>query len=210
MGSERDALLIKSEIVMKSKFNSVGTIELPYVCGEYKMIPFDMETLDGLTGEFKEIAKQMIAPIKKKVGIAYLTVHGKFVKKGKTLRRPAPHTDGNYEPHLMTFGGGWKVGENGPAINTMLHERQYNSEFGGIILATNYSSCLGWRGEYEGMPNVGGDCRHINLDEPFLLKDGVIYYGNNHFIHESLPVGKDVHRVFARVTLPENHKYELN
>lgn len=195
---------------MISKFENIGTIDLPYVNGEYQMIPFDMATLDGLSGEFRVIAKKMIAPIKNKVGTAYLTVHGRFLRQGKTLRRPAPHTDGNYEPHLMTFGGGgWKVGENGPAINTELHDRQYNSENGGIILATNYASCLGWRGDFDGLPSVGGDCRHIKLDDPELLSSGQIYYGNNHFIHESIPVGKDVHRVFARVTLPESHKYEM-
>tara|TARA_Y100001956_G_scaffold73542_1_gene79852 strand:+ start:422 stop:1018 length:597 start_codon:yes stop_codon:yes gene_type:complete len=197
---------------MESRFENVGSIELPYIKGEYQMIPFDMGTLEGLTGEFKEIARQMVKPIKNKVGTAYLTVHGSFVKKGKTLRRPAPHTDGNYEPHLMSFGGGggngWKVGENGAAINTDLHDRQYNSKKGGIILATNYSSCLGWKGEFSGLPSVGGDCRHIELDEPYLLHSGNIYYGNNHFIHESIPVGRDIHRVFARVTLPEDHEYE--
>ena len=29
----------------------------------------------------------------------------------------------------------------------------------------------------------------------------------NDFIHESLPVDVDVHRVFARITMPENHVY---
>lgn len=192
---------------MISKYKCVGDIELPFVNGEYKMIPFNIETLDGLTDEFKSIAKNMIANIKGLSGMAYLTVHGRTLKSGQTLRRPAPHTDGNYEPHLMSFGGGWKVGENGPAINTDMHQRQYNTEKGGIILATNYASCLGWCGEFEGLPNVGGDCRHIDLDEPNLLSANKVYYGNNHFIHESIPVGKDVHRVFARITLPEDHIY---
>lgn len=104
-------------------------------------------------------------------------------------------------------GNGWKVGENGAAINTDEHNRQYVNPKGGIILATNYASCLGWQGEYKGLPKVGGDCRHIKLDTPHLLKANKVYYGNNHFIHESLPVGRDIHRVFARITLPENHEY---
>lgn len=196
---------------MKSQFRELGAIELPFVNGEHKMIPFDMKTLSGLPSEFVGIANQMLSGIKNRVGIAFFTAHGKTLKSGNTLRRPAPHTDGNYEPHLMSFGGGgWKVGENGPAINTSLHKRQYESELGGIILATNYASCVGWKGEYDGMPKVGGDCRHIKLDQPELLREGVVYYGNNHFIHESLPVGRDIHRVFARITLPEDHEYELN
>ena len=151
----------------------------------------------------------MIKHIKVKSGTAYLTVHGKWLKSGGTLRRGLPHIDGNYEPHLMSFGGGgWKVGENGPAINTNMHKRQYLSDKGGIIICTNFASAVGWSGEYKGLPNVGGDCSHISLDEPELLREGNIYYGNNHFIHESLPVDRDIHRVFARVTLPENHIYE--
>jgi len=107
----------------------------------------------------------------------------------------------------MTFDGGWKVGENGPGINTELHKRQYLKETGGIILASNYESCLGWNGHYDGTPNTGGDCSHIQLDQPFMLEKNAIYYGNNHFIHESLPVVDNVHRVFARITMPEDHQF---
>ena len=197
---------------MKSQYRELCDIDLPFVSGEHKMIPFDMATLKGLPSEFVGVASQMLSGIKNRVGTAFFTAHGKTLKTGSTLRRPAPHVDGNYEPHLMSFGGGngWKVGENGPAINTSLHDRQYNNEKGGIILATNYASCLGWKGNYDGLPNVGGDCRHIKLDQPELLQAGKVYYGNNHFIHESIPVGRNVHRVFARITLPENHKYELS
>ncbi len=195
---------------MISRFNEINDIELPFVAGEFSMIPFCLGTLCGLPVEFKNTAKQMLKGIKCK-GTAFFTIHGKSLKKGRTLRRPAPHTDGNYEPVKMGFGGGggngWKVGENGAAINTDEHNRQYVSDKGGIIIATNYASCLGWDGEYKGLPRVGGDCRHIKLDEPHLLKANKVYYGNNHFIHESLPVGRDVHRVFARITLPESHEY---
>lgn len=198
--------------MIDSKYKCVGNIDLPYMNGEYSMIPFNLKTLEGLTDEFKKIAGDMLKGVSGLVGTGYLTVHGKTLKAGKTLRRPAPHTDGNYEPVKMSFGGGggngWKVGENGPAIDTDLHHRQYVNEKGGIILATNYASCLGWKGKYEGLPNVGGDCRHIELDQPTLLSENKVYYGNNHFIHESLPVGRDVHRVFARITLPEDHIYQ--
>lgn len=193
---------------MKSMCKEMGSISLPLISEEIKMVPFDVASLSGLPDELKYIAKKMLSGIKSK-GEAYFTIHGKELKKGQTLRRPGPHTDGNYEPHLMTFGrtGGWKVGENGPAINTSLHDRQYNNEKGGIVLASSFSSCLGWVGEYEGMPGVGGDCRDIILDHPFMLEANKIYYGNNHFIHESLPVPEDTHRVFCRITLPETHQF---
>lgn len=191
---------------MKSIFRETNAIELPFINEEISMIPFDLESLKGVPSEFIATVKTMLKGINT-TGTAFFTIHGKTLKSGKTLRRPAPHTDGNYDPVSMSFGGGWKVGENGAAINTDEHNRQYASDKGGIILATNYASCLGWLGEYDGLPSVGGDCRHIKLDEPYLLKANTVYYGNNHFIHESLPVGRDVHRVFARITLPEYHTF---
>lgn len=192
---------------MQSTFKAINTIELPFVNSEISMLPFDLVTLAGLPSEYHKTVLTMLNGVKA-AGTAFFTIHGKTLKAGKTLRRPAPHTDGNYEPVTMGFGGGgWKVGENGSPVNTDEHNRQYASETGGIILATNYASCLGWNGEYSGLPSVGGDCRHIELDEPHLLKADTVYYGNNHFIHESLPVGKDIHIVFVRITLPETHQY---
>lgn len=173
------------------------------------MMPFDLNKVSDLPEQFQLITKQLLNGIKHNGGMAFLTVHGKKLLASQTLRRGGPHTDGNYEPMAMTFGSGggsgWKIGENGPAINTAFHDRQYNNEKGGIILASNFSSCLGWVGEFDGMPDVGGDCRAISLNDPFMLDSGKIYYGNNHFIHESIPVTEDVHRVFVRITMPEDH-----
>ena len=151
----------------------------------------------------------MLSNIKHNGGIAFFTLHGKKLNKNETLRRGGPHTDGSFDINTMSWGGGggWKIGENGPSIESPQHERLYNSETGGIILASNFESCLGWVGKFEGLPGVGGDCRKIELNKPTMLKKDLVYYGNNHFIHESLPVSENVHRVFARITMPENHKY---
>ena len=195
---------------MISKAIITNEIDLPLITGEFSMIPFDLNTLKGLPSAFVEIAKNMLKNIDHSGGTSFFTIHGKVLKKGDTLRRGGPHTDGNFEPHLMTFGGGgngWKVGESGPEINTKLHERQYNNKRGGIIIASNFESCIGWRGDFQGMPKKGGDCSHIKLNEGFELKKNHVYYGNNHFIHESLAVSNDVHRVMARITMPENHVY---
>jgi len=196
---------------MKSIAINTNSIDLPMITGEFSMLPFNLNTFNGLADEFKSIAMKMLDGVKHNGGIAYFTLHGKKLKKGETLRRGGPHIDGNYEPHHMSFGSGggngWKVGESGPEINTGLHARQYNKPTGGIIMASNYESCLGWLGDYEGHPNKGGDCSHINLDEPFTLDRNKVYYGNNHFIHESLAVKDDVHRVLVRITMPEDHVY---
>lgn len=193
---------------MKSLVVEMNEINLPRIDGEYAMIPFDLNTFDGLPERFLSIAKEMMQGIKHCGGTAYLTLHGKKLKKGQTLRRGGAHIDGNYEPHVMSFGGGgWKVGEAGRPVGHPVHERQFTKNTGGIVLASNYQACNGWHGEYDGTPEKGGDCTHFKLDKPFALKANRIYYGNNHFIHESLPMAGDVHRVFARITLPEGHTY---
>jgi len=199
---------------MKSIARLTSTINLPLITGHHSMIPFNLLTLEGLSKEFKNIVGSMLCGIQRDDLTAFFTLHGRKLKKGETLRRGGAHTDGNYEQHLMSFGsgggGGWKVGENGPEINSKLHARQYLNTKGGIVMASNYRACVGWVGGYKGAPRKGGDCSHIELDDSFALKENSVYYGNNHFIHESLPMSDDIHRVFARITMPETHVYNLN
>lgn len=191
--------------MINSKAIKMGNIELPNFDGELAMIPFDLKTLSGLPLEFVGTVKSMLKGIKSD-GVAYFTIHGKTLKKGETLRRGGAHTDGNYEPHQMCFGGGgWKVGQEGRDTSHPTHIRQFNKETGGIILASNFHACNGWVGNFEGKQEKGGDCTHIDLGDPFELEANAVYYGNNNFIHESLPMSSDIHRVFARITMPENH-----
>lgn len=194
---------------MNSYAERIGDINLPLIEGEYSMIPFDLNSLNGLPDQFALIANQMLSRVIHNGGTGFFTIHGKKLKANQTLRRGGPHTDGSCDGNLMAWGnGGWKIGQNGPSTETEFHKRLYNSETGGIILASNFESCLGWVGQYDGLPGVGGDCSGIALDDPFMLNRNSIYYGNNHFIHESIPVSEDVHRVFARITMPECHEYK--
>lgn len=175
--------------------------------GEFSMIPFEIGSRRGLEGIFSRIAGSLLRNVDAGQGIAFLTVHGRKLRAGQTLRRGGPHTDGNYDRSVLDWGGGWKIGENGPPIGSRDHARLYETTTGGIILASNFPACLGWTGEFDGLPGVGGDCSHISLNKPFMLERDTVYYGNNHFVHESLPVSEGCHRVFARITLPSNHRY---
>lgn len=198
--------------IMKSMYKKLNQIHLPYFNGEESMIEFNLETLEGLPEQFKSIAKAMLQDVGQLVGMAFFTIHGKTLGCNEYQRRPAPHTDGNYCKVQKGWGqgggNGWKIGENGPAIDTKFHDDHYNTPNGGIILASSVSACNGWEGEFDGLPGVGGDCRHIELNEPTKLDANRVYYGNNHFIHESLPMPEFVHRVFARITLPIDHEYQ--
>jgi len=188
----------------------LNTISIPYFKGEVSMLPFDLSDLSSLPTQFRETAEQMIKNLPNKIGMAFLTVHGKFVKKAKTLRRGAPHIDGNYMPQVSSWGneggnGGWKVGENGAKLSSQEHTLSYDNVNGGMLIASNYSACKGWAGKFEGKAKEGGDCSHLNLNEGFMLDANKVYYGNSQFIHESLPLDKDIFRVLFRITLPIEH-----
>lgn len=70
---------------------------------------------------------------------------------------------------------------------------------------STYPACKGWNGIFNDNAGVGGDCTHINLNEGFMLKANTVYYGNSQFIHESIPVDKNVFRTMVRITLPNNY-----
>lgn len=189
----------------------LNTIEIPFFKGEISMLSFDLSDLNTLPIEFRQTAKEMIKNLSNKIGEAFLTVHGKFVKKSETLRRGAPHIDGNFLESLKWGSGGggngWKIGENGNQLNTIEHKLSYENEKGGMLIASNYSSSKGWNGVFDDKAGIGGDCRHVELGNGFMLDANKVYYGNSQFIHESLPLDKDTHRVMYRITLPINHEF---
>ena len=194
--------------MIKSISKELNTIQIPYYKGELSMLPFNLNDLSTVPNEFKETVEQMIISLPNKMGTAFLTIHGKFIKKAKTLRRGAPHIDGNFIQGLSDYWGGgggtngWKVGENGFSLTSEEHKLSYENENGGMLIVSDYSACMGWNGIYEGKAKEGGDCSHIDLGEGFMLKPNKVYYGNSQFIHESLPLDKDIFRVLYRITLP--------
>lgn len=186
-------------------------VSIPEFSGQIKMLPFNLESLQEIPAAFKELVSKMIEALPIKKGVAFLTLDGKLVQKGASQRREGVHIDGNYLP--SGWGGegdggqgGWKVGEGGRILSSKEHKLSYESATGGMLIASTYPACKGWNGEFEGAAYVGGDCTRIqNLGEGFTLKPNVVYYGNSQFLHESLPVDKDVHRVMARITLPADY-----
>jgi hypothetical protein len=182
--------------MLNSIAKPLNKILIPHFEGEVAMFPFDLSDLNTVPKQHRDIVKQMIQKLPNKKGTAFLTVHGKFVKKSETLRRGAPHIDGNY----ISFTEGW---DNPPPSNpTWNTEPSLN---GGMLIATNYSACKGWIGKYDGVPKEGGDCSHIKLGEGFMLESNKVYYGSSQFIHESLPLDRDVFRIMYRITLPAEH-----
>lgn len=194
-------------------------VQIPDYTGEIKMLPFNLESLAEIPKQFKELVSSMIEALPIKEGIAYLTLDGRFVEKGTSQRRGGVHIDGNYLAPSKggwsdglgwsgTGGGnGWKVGEGGRILSSVEHKLSYESQTGGMLIASTYPACKGWNGEFQGDAYVGGDCTKIQgLGEGFILKPNVVYYGNSQFLHESLPIDESTHRVLARITLPLDYE----
>ena len=204
------AVFLKLQIMITSISKELYEVQIPNFTGEVKMLPFNLENLSEIPNQFKEMVSKMIEVLPFKKGIAYLTIDGKLVEKGKTQRRGGVYIDGNYLPSLSWGGNGggngWKVGEGGRILSSIEHKQSYETETGGMLIASTYPACRGWNGTFDGKPYVGGDCTRIEgLDEGFVLKPNTVYYGNSQWLHESLPIDKTTHRVVARITLPMDY-----
>lgn len=197
-------MIINSNVVMLNK------IVLPKFEGlqlyMHKVSPNKINLPNGFK-KYKKIIESMLSMIPNFLDEMYVTIDEKFLQKGNSHRRSGPHTDGNYI-YGWGGGGGWLTGENGRHLSREKHVHQYLSNTGGMLIASDYSSCKAWKGNIEGEPNQGGDCSHLieklnNLDSLFLEKN-TVYFMNSTAIHESLPVDENVHRNLIRITLPSN------
>ena len=193
--------------MLKSKSKMIKPISLPeYKGDQVYMHEFDMANPSLPVGceRWNSVLKDIISNSPKQTGKAYITIDEKIVRSGESHR---PHTDGNY---LFGWGGsgdgggGWLTGEDGRFLPREQHEEQYCSEKGGMLIVSSYKACKGWNGEFEGQPNQGGDCTHLDLSkmECYEMESNTLYWGNSTFIHESLPVQEDVKRQLIRITLP--------
>jgi hypothetical protein len=193
--------------MLKSKSKMIKPISLPEYRGDrVYMHEFNMENPILPVGyeRWESFLKEVIDCSPKKTGKAYLTIDEKIVKKGESHRRGGPHTDGNYLFGWGGGGGGWLTGEDGRFLPREQHKEQYCSDKGGMLIVSSYEACKAWEGDFDGEPNQGGDCSHLDLSklESYNLKANTLYWGNSTFIHESLPLEEDVKRQLIRITLP--------
>ncbi len=210
--------MIKSLVVEKNEViipEFIGKIQMESinVSGSYSIKL--MTSISGKNGIFDDVILSMLKDIEPVGKTAWITIHGQVLKKGEILRRPGKHIDGRYDPDIFdwtcdTVDFNKYLEKKAPPVDSKFHQVLYNSDKGGILLATNYSACLGYVGEFEGTAGLGGNCDHIKTNEPIKLEANKVYYGNSTFIHESVPVEEDVCRVVVRITLPRNHIYDTS
>lgn len=148
----------------------------------------------------------------------FIMVDQSIVKSNTSHRRPGPHIDGYWIEASNSHGGGGRHSSisTGSHSSQPIHLMNANGQWesGGwnsidlstpesIILASNYSSCKGYIGDWEGDLGDGGDCSNVDLSnlEQIMLESNIAYRGNVGFIHESLPVKKEVFRTLVRLNL---------
>jgi hypothetical protein len=193
----------------------VGQVKFPRITDVTQVYMHPMmigEKIDLPKGaeSFTPVVESMLAMLDSTAqGKAFVTIDRRTVFAGKTHRRPGPHVDGNfiYEWH---GGGGWLTGEAGRFLEPHAHKLQYCNPLGGMLIASDHKACRVWTGRFEGEPNQGGDCSHLqsqlNKAPTFLMEEKALYLGNSTCIHESLPVERDVFRTLVRITLPADLK----
>lgn len=205
-----------NELILPEQFKEGEFIQR---FGNLSMLPFDLKDLNGIHAILRPTIEKMLQEITLREGRGYLTIDAKEVKAGQSQRRPGAHIDGNFlddmylrelrrvDPGGWTQGGGngWKVGEGGNTLTSEQHKQSYCSDKGGMLIMSTYPACKGWVGSFDDVAAIGGDCTHLNLNEGFILKPNTVYYGNSQFIHESLPVDKNVFRIMMRITLPKDY-----
>jgi hypothetical protein len=197
---------------LHSKVRSVATIQFPDFKGEHVYMARNLagHGLQGVPNQYHSIINKMLssAKIPQHTGF-YVTIDEQALRKDAKLRRGGVHIDGNY---VFGWGGnGWLNGVAGRMLTEDQHRIQYQSELGGVIMASNFQACEAFVGTIEGVAGQGGDCEHLRDKLPemdsFWLKENVVYHGNSTFIHEGHVVSQDVKRQLVRLTLDTTYKY---
>lgn len=199
---------------LHSKVRAVGQITFPEFTGAHVYMARNLagHPLQGVPDEYQDIINSMLADagIPEHTGF-YVTIDEQFLKKSNKLRRGGVHIDGNY---LFSWGssGGWLNGTPGRMLTEEQHRLQYQSELGGVIMASSFIACEAFVGTIEGVASHGGDCEHLRPQfsqmESFWLKENVVYLGNSTFIHEGHVVSQDTNRQLVRITLDTTFQYQ--
>lgn len=197
-------------MILQSKCKELGAIEFPRFNNiRIYMEPISLDftaishSVNPNFGEYAPIVLNLLEKLPIKTGNAYLTIDEKLIHAGESHRRGGPHVDGNY---IFSWGGGggWLTGCDGRYLPLDKHRLQYCADKGGMLIASTYSACKGWLGEFSDEPEQGGNCSHIDTSslKEIMLDANKLYWGNSTFIHESLPVAENVYRQLIRITLP--------
>lgn len=192
-----------------------GAVTFPAFAYErHYMIPFTQKS--GLPTELKHwqpTVDAMLDGIKTSDEI-YFMVDQKELRAGEPHRRPGVHVDGYWDKTLNMHGGhrprlGCHAPQPIPGHRASIDgaDDWANALFDApeaIILASDITSALAYRGKWDGEVGHMGDCSNINIDHlnPILLSANTVFAGNAAMLHESIPVMFDCQRTVVRLNVP--------
>jgi hypothetical protein len=160
--------------------------------------------------DYLEPVKQALLNAGATKGKAHLTVDEKVVKKGMSQRRPKPHVDGVFLSHPTPHWGqggercggtysGWAHG-----CNALRGDKPARMA---VIIAASAVGARAWRGEFDAEPASDGDLSHLPLPEGEVLPANKAFLLSPDCIHESLIQERDTERVFMRIALPLEFRF---
>lgn len=184
-----------------------NTVSFPKNTGErIYMMPFTIK--DGLpehVSRWQQTVDSMLSAIDTDETM-YLMVDQGLIKSGDSHRRAGVHIDGNWIASDDGVIAKYKTQFSGRHDTGGGHRMLLADE--SLILASDVSACAAYIGDFDGSPDDGGDCSHIDVSgsRRVQLKANKAYTGNVTMLHESLPVEEDIMRSLVRINVP-NHRF---
>lgn len=174
--------------MFKSEIEDLGRVRIPPFSGtRVMMMPFRIEDADTVPFfEWRSAVSDLLYRIGAGEGVGYLTIDEAEVPRGETHRRPGLHVDG------ARGTASWSPAPPNPYGHS------------GMILAASHVGCAGYPGEFEGLPDVDGNCEHLRsqLRERVEFAAGRAYWCGHHAVHEALPMPEATRRQLLRVSMP--------
>lgn len=185
-----------------------GRVDFPEFTGE-RVYMQEFTKSGGLPDTLKRWQKtvdQMLHNVETDLPM-FIMIDQAAVDRNKTHRRGGVHVDGYWHKASMGHRGDHGGGHMGGGVDFGHQGGWDNIDFSypeATIFASDYSACIGFHGEWDGLPNDGGDCAHIDTSgmKKVEMLPGVVYAGNISMLHESIPVRQDVSRTLVRITVP--------
>ena len=184
--------------MLNSFFRPLVPVALPYQGRQHYMHGFDLSAPVMLEGfeDYREPVMALCEAAGATTGTAYMTVDEKIVPAGMSQRKPGPHVDGCFMPHMNRWGGGgWNHFCNNVPFARMP-----------VIVASDVAACRAWEGMFDAVPTEDGDLSHLDLDEGVLVPANVGYLLSPDCVHESLRMSEPTRRTFLRIALPTDYR----
>lgn len=177
-------------------FSGIRVLHMPVILGDLASLPEELVGYIPMLDACREAMPDHAGKV------CYLTVDEKEVKAGMTHRRPRLHVDGYHKTEAGGSGGAWGGGGGGGSWGGAAPSGGGT----GLLTVASAEGCRAWNQDFDGEPEVEGDCEHLRPqcreESSQILEAGGLYWMNPLCVHESLPMPVDTKRQFIRLSLP--------